>query len=78
MPEAVHTPERRGVLGQEIRPVGKYWEDEAIGDAMAHKGADTRPRGGQALDGGEDSLGQGEPISEVVGGGGEGGGKPVP
>jgi len=44
---------------------------------MAQEGSNTRPWGGQVLDEGEDSLGQGEPMSEVVGGG-ESGGEPVP
>jgi len=45
---------------------------------MAQEGLATRPwGGGQGLDEGEDSLGQGEPVSEVVGDG-ESGGKPVP
>ena len=44
---------------------------------MAQEGLATCPWGGQALDEGEDSLGQGEPVSEVVSGG-ESGGEPVP
>jgi len=43
---------------------------------MAQKGSNTHPWGGQAFYKGEDRLGQGEPVPEVVGGG-EGGGKPV-
>ena len=44
---------------------------------MAQEGLDSRPWGGQELDEGEDSLGQGELMSEVVGGG-ESGSEPVP
>ena len=43
---------------------------------MAQERLNTRPWGEQALDEGEDCLDQGEPMSEVVGGG-ESGGEPV-
>jgi len=58
-------------------PIAKYRKEDAIGYTMSQEGHDTGPWGGNALDEGEDSLGQGEPMSKVVGGC-TGGGKPVP
>jgi len=43
---------------------------------VAEEGSDTSPLRGKALDEREDSLGQGQPVPEVVDGG-EGGGEPV-
>ena len=77
MPEAVHASGRGGVRGKEVCLGGNYWEEEAIGNAMAGEGCNTGPWRGYALDEGENSLGQGQPEPEVVGGG-EGGGQPVP
>jgi len=78
VPEAIHAPECGGVWGEEVRPVGKYRKEEAIGDEMAPNGCDTSPWEGQALAKEEDGLGPGqeEPMPEVVDGG-EGGGEPV-
>ena len=77
MPEAVYAPERRGFRGEEISPLGKYREEEAVGDAMAAEGSNICPSEGQALDEGNNSLGQREPLPGVVGGG-QGVGEPVP
>jgi len=43
---------------------------------MAEERFDARPWIGESFNEGEDSLGQGEPVSEVVGGG-QGRGAPV-
>jgi len=56
-PKAVHSPEWRGVRGEQVDPLGKYWKEEAISDVVAEVGPDARPRGGQAFDKGEDGLG---------------------
>ena len=35
VPEAFYGPEHRGVLGEQVCPVGEYGEEEAVGDAVA-------------------------------------------
>jgi len=35
VPEAVHASERRGVRSEEVGPIRKYGEEEAIGNAVA-------------------------------------------
>jgi len=58
VPEAVHASERSIVRGEEVGSVGEYREEEAVGNAVAEEGSDPGPRGGEAFDEGEDSLGQ--------------------
>jgi len=77
VPEAVHASERGIVRDEEAGSVREYGEEEAIGNTVAEERPDACPGGGKALDEGGDSLGHGQPVSEVVGGG-EGGGEPVP
>jgi len=77
VPEAVHASKCIGVWGEKVRPIGEYGEEEAICNAVAKEGSYTCPQGRKAFDEGEDSLGQREPVSEVVGGG-EAGGETVP
>jgi len=67
VPEAVHASERSVVGGEEVRTLSEYGEEEASSDAVAEKRSDAGPRGGEALDDGEDGLGQGEPMPIVVG-----------
>ena len=76
VPEAVHASERGVVWGEEVRPVSKYGEEEATGNAMAEEGSDAGPWGGKAFDEEEDSLGQGKAVPVVVGRV-EGGGEPI-
>ena len=76
VPEAVHVSERSVVRGKEVCSVGEYGEEEATGDPMAEERSDSGPRGGEAFDEGEESLGKGEPVPVVVGRV-EGGGEPV-
>jgi len=77
VPEAVHASEGGGVWGEEVGPVCEYGGEEAVGDAVAEKGCNPSPWGGYAFDEGRNSLGQGLPMPEVVGGV-EARGKPVP
>ena len=76
MPEAVHASECSVAWGEEVSSVTEYREEEAIGNAMAEERSDTGPWGGEALDKGEDCLGQGEPVPVVVDCV-EGGGEPI-
>jgi len=76
VPEAVQASERGVVWGEEVRPVSEYGKEEAAGNAMAKEGSDDGPRGGEAFDEGEASLGQGKPVPVVVGRV-EGGGEPI-
>jgi len=44
MPKAVHSPECRGIQGEQVNPVGEYRKEEAISDTMAKEGPDARLR----------------------------------
>jgi len=66
VPEAVHACERCIVRGEEVGSVGKYREEEAVGNAVAEEGSDACSWGGVAFDEGEDGLGQREPVPVVV------------
>jgi len=66
MPEAVHASEHGVVWGEVVGSVTEYGKEEAVGDTVAEEGSDACPWGGNALDEGEDCLGSGEPVSEVV------------
>jgi len=74
VPEAVHASECSIVWGEEVSTVCEYLEEEAIGNAIATERSDAGPWGGEALDEGEDCLGQGESVPvlvDCVKGGGE-------
>ena len=50
--------ERSIVRGEEVRSVGEYREEEAVGNAVAEEGSDTRFWRGEAIDEGEDGFAQ--------------------
>ena len=58
VPEAVHASERSMVGGEEVGSVGEYREDEAVGTSVAEEGSHGGSWGREALDEGEDGLGQ--------------------
>jgi len=43
--EGMHATECGGVQGQQICPIGKYREEESVGDTMAWKESNTSPVG---------------------------------
>ena len=63
----VPRPEEEREGKEEVGPVGKDGEKQALGDPMGQEGAGPSSWGGEVFHKGEGSVGQGQAVVEMVG-----------